>query len=358
MRHRHLKPIAFAATLLVVVVGSLAARWRLAAPPPAVESPPPILVIDSRALDFGDAWASGRVEWKLPIRNVSDSEATLVSLLGNCSCVSMKPLPLRIEAGGTAVLHLELDLTNWCAADPDDIQQYRINLVGTVRTTEGDRPVGWVLEGRTKHAARPNPRMVDFGRVWPPQLPAERSVDIRPSLQVGPVRAEVIDDSTGGVTAEVRSTPEGSQLFVRLNRAVVPGRYRCAVRLSSTTVDGASVPGVLLPVEWDVLGEVQPDTPEVALGPQPVGSVHEQTVVFTSLADRSFRITGASGGDGTRVEVPSPGPGSSLAVRVIQRIERTGDQTAEFTVSGTTAAGEEFRVRFRVLYYGLNPSTP
>ncbi|HEX4607594.1 MAG TPA: hypothetical protein VH092_05250, partial [Urbifossiella sp.] len=261
---------------------------------------------------------SARFEWKLPIRNTSDSPATLVNLFGNCSCVSMKPLPLRIEPGTTAVLILELDLTNWCSAAPDDSQAYRINLAGVVRTAAGEHQVGWVLEGRAKHSLRPNPRLVDFGRVWAPSLPLERVIDLRPSSQVGPVRADIADDPTGGITAEVRPAPGdptggitaevrpapgGSRLHVRLNRVAVPGRYRCEVRLSPATPGGEPLPAVRLPVEWEVLGEIQPDTHFVDCGPRPVGSVSEQTVTLSSLADRPFRITGAeSGRGGTKLE--------------------------------------------------------
>ncbi len=305
----------------LVVAGSLAARWYPSRSPHHIVLPPPVLSIDPGALNFGEVWATERVEWSLPIVNRSDTEATLVSLMGDCSCVAMSPLPLRIEPGATANLALTLDLTSFCAASADDSRPYQIRLSGVVQTAGGEQPVEWILEGRARYSVRPTLRSVDFGRRWSPSLPLERTIDLRPSPHVGVIRAEVLGDPTGGVSAEVRAGAEGAGLLVRLNRVPPPGRYRCVVRLSPVGRGGEPLAEVRIPVEWEMLDEIQPDAPVVEFGPQPTGTVAEQVVTLSSLAGRPFRITSLDGGRTARLEPSSTGPDSVVRVRVVQRIE-------------------------------------
>ena len=50
----------------------------------------PSLVVDERALDFGEQWEQSRFEMVLPVRNESSHHIS-ADLISSCSCTSVNP---------------------------------------------------------------------------------------------------------------------------------------------------------------------------------------------------------------------------------------------------------------------------
>jgi hypothetical protein len=341
--------------------GTLTGRWLRGVKPPTPEPADTGLHIDPSRLDFGEVWATERFDWKLPVRNTADSDATLETLTGDCSCLSVEGLPLRVGGGETGSLTLRLDLTRRCMGvgpEPFAPIPYPIKLRGTVRVGETTHEVGWELTGRVKPAILLGRRGIDFGRLWNPTLPLERSVMVRtaPGVSIGSVEVE----DSPKITASLRPAAGAGEyeLTVRLDSWAPPGRYQAAVRLVPVARAGGSPGAVRLPVEWESLHEVQPDTSILEFGAHPLGSACEQTLTLTSLAGKPFRVTRCetASGSGMQADTPPPEPAASVTVRVRQRVDRPGDQVGELTISGVTAAGEPFAMKCRTHYFGVSPA--
>lgn len=359
MTWRRIALLILVALGTVAAAGRLAGWWSWAGKRAPADPPPAELAVAPHSLDFGEVWATDRFDWKLSLRNTTDSAVTLETLTGDCSCLSVDGLPLRLGGGEAGQLALRLDLTRRCMGvgpQPFAPIDHPIRLSGTVRVGEATRAVNWVLSGRVKPAVLFDRRGIDFGRLWNPSLPLERTVTVRtaPGIHLSAVEVE----DSGKLTARLQPTAKAGEyeLGVRLGEWAAPGRYRAAVRLAPVARSGESPGVVRLPVEWEALHEIQADTALLEFGAQPVSSTSEQTLTLTSLAGKPFRVTKCETGSGMHADPPPSEAATSISLRVTMRAGQPGDQTGEVTVSGMTAAGEPFVVKYRTHYCGINPT--
>ena len=73
-------------------------RLVILPPPP---SPPltPLLFVSPTSLDFGEAWETDDHLVKLPIKNLSTQELTIVDFVTSCDCSRIEPKKLTIPPG-------------------------------------------------------------------------------------------------------------------------------------------------------------------------------------------------------------------------------------------------------------------
>jgi hypothetical protein len=356
MSRRRIALLILAAIGTAVAAGPLTGWWSWPGKKAPAEPLAERLIVPQN-LDFGEVWATDRFDWNLPIQNATGSEVTLESLTGDCSCLSVDGLPLRVGGGEVGQLALRLDLTRRCMGvgpQPFAPIAHPIKLRGTVRLGETSHEVNWVLSGRVKPAVLFGRRGIDFGRLWNPSLPLDRSVTVRtaPGIHLAPADVE----DSGKITAQLRPTVSAGEyeLAVRLDQWAAPGRYHAAVRLVPVARPGESPGVVRFPVEWESLDEIQTDTATLEFGAQPVGSTREQTLTLTSLAGRPFRVTKCETGSGMQTEPPPSEPATSITLRLMQRVECPGEQTGELAVWCVTAAGEAHVVKCRMHYVGVS----
>ncbi len=338
--------------------GTLTARWLARSVP--LPSPPEQLglSIEPQGLDFGEVWATSHFEWNLPVRNDSGSEASVQSLLGDCSCVTAGSFPVRIGAGESKTIKLYLDLTKRCmgrGADPFAAVPHPIKLSASVIIQNTHRQFNWALDGRVKPVVLPSAREIDFGRLWnAPSLERSVPLHLAPGIEV---RAAKLVGEGYGLVPEIRRGDKTSELVVRLPSLGPPSRYKCEVQIIPVTRTGEPIDLPPIPVNWEVLHEVQPDTTTVDFGVLTVGAVSEKTLTLSSLNGKPFRVTrcqiDAPGG-----AVAAPEPATSLPVLVSRRIDRTGDQTGEVHIEGVTDTGASFTIKCRTHYFGVNPASP
>jgi hypothetical protein len=329
MLRRNRVILGCAAIILAALAGRFAAGWANAAKVSQVTPPDP-LHASPGSLDFGEAWASERFDWAITVVNASDSEATLDNLTGDCSCVSIDHLPLTLGPGETGRLPVHLDLTRVCMGrgpEPFAPVPFAVSLRGTIRSGPMNREVVWRLTGGVKPAVLLERRGIDFGRLWNPALPIEKSVMVRTAPGLGAPTIAWADDHDPGATIRLEPTPtSGSHtVVVRLAGCGPPSRYRKMVRVAAGS-------GVLrFPVEWEVLHEIQPNSPVVEFGSCPVGMVCEQSLTLTSLANRGFRVTRCDGTAGLSADMMTAEMGPSVTVhpsRSRRRIESTSPATS------------------------------
>jgi hypothetical protein len=133
------------------------------------------------------------------------------------------------------------------------------------------------------------------------------------------------------------------------------GRYTAEVKLSPVSRTGKVAPPVHIPVEFDILGDVQPDAPVIAFGCCKVGDNAEGHVILTSLSGRSFRVTKQNTDlpDSMELVPDNPdGPAQSFTVRL--RVTAVGDRTGTLRFSGQDADGKPFEAVIEVRWFGTN----
>ena len=70
------------------------------------------LEVEAKDLNFGEVWAQDRLEWNVPIRNVSGEDVEIVDLRFSCDCTTIERKSLLISAGSSAEMRLALDLAS------------------------------------------------------------------------------------------------------------------------------------------------------------------------------------------------------------------------------------------------------
>jgi hypothetical protein len=357
-RYKAITLLALAAVLCAAVAGTVLGRWLKPNRPVDAQ---PILVIDANYLNFGEVWATNQFEWRLPLRNNTQSELTLESLTGDCSCLLVNPLPLRIASGQEAQVTLRLDLTRRCmgvGADPFASIPHPIQLRAAVRYGETTQDLNWLLEGRVKPAVILSKRRLDFGRLWDPPSKIERSVALRTAPGVE-IQSFSLEGGAGRLSAELRQTSSFQpELVVCLAPLVAPGQYQGEVQVIPVTDTGELLGAVRLPVEWENLQEIQAETTTLDFGVHPVGSKTEQTLALISLSGNPFSVTdcrshGNTGADIVRDRLEAT---DSVRVTVRQQVEHLGDVHGEIRLLGVTASGDPFTITCRTRYYGTGPA--
>ncbi|MBX9583962.1 MAG: hypothetical protein K2X87_26990 [Gemmataceae bacterium] len=340
-------------TLLVALVaaGALFGFQRRSARTPAVAAEPDRVVAEPRSLDLGEVWESDKFEWPVTVRNLGAEPVRVSSLTAACSCVGSASSTVEVPPGEARPLPFVLDLRETCAsAEPAAVRDVKLPLGVSVDPADAQPRSRWVVRGRVRSAVHVSARAIDLGRYPAGSAPRSRVVRIRELVPLSDLTAD-----TDSPALAVRLKPAGSaalDLVVEPHANLPPGRYQAEVLIRPTTAAGTAPPPTRLPVEFEVLDDVQPDAPAVLLGPRPVGEVAEGTVTLRSFAGHALRdVTWTT--DGPEVEV-RPGDGDGTFV-VRSKVARPGDQAGRVRFAGT-AGGRPFVVSVEVRYYGLGGS--
>jgi hypothetical protein len=341
------------AVVAAATAGTLTARWRSQTPFRTSEQQPVSLYIDPKYLDFGEVWETDRFQWRVPVHNVGMESVHILAKSRSSSCAQDLD-PEILLPGQCRELRFEFDLRPVCAA-----QEHR-----SLRAVELPLPIAiatrthrqaWVLRGRVRSTLIVPTKLIDLGRAVVTSAPRCREIPIRALAEV---RELLVAFDERFVYADFEAIDASNWNFrVKPAWGLSVGRYDTAVELKPILTSGEAAPSIRIPVEFELIGDVQPDSPIVALGAHPVGSTVESGVSIRSFSGRSFTFDGWSVVPPGDCEVIPIGSGTSTHQFTIrQRVTQSGDHDCWLTFTGRDADGHPFTLAMAIRYYGLSAS--
>lgn len=322
------------------------ARHAQPAPP---ETERPALTIDPRHLNFGEVWETDRFEWTVPVQNEADLPLRVAPLNNSCGCVGLFASEV-IPPNGTTPIKFVIDLRERCASvEPKATRDVSIQVSLGGDAASRVKEIGVELRGRVKSALLVPAKLIDFGLLPPTANLPTRVVPIRALRELSDIAVAV---DRGSVSAELKPVVPGQwELFVRPTAPLVVGRHEAKVTLAPTTQAGEKVPPVVVPVAFDVLHDIQPDTSTVVLGAARVGETVSGTFTISSQSGYQFVPPTCAGA----ILVNELGvPRASHTFRVERTVEGTGNGSEIVTVRGRAGDGTLVDVRIELKWYGLN----
>ncbi|HET6572018.1 MAG TPA: DUF1573 domain-containing protein [Fimbriiglobus sp.] len=344
-------------TLILIPPACYAAYWlgTLVAGPGSVPTQLPNvggLHIDAKYLDLGEVWETPEHVAVVPVQNVSSAPITVAEFATSCDCSGVEPKSVTLQPGQRADLTVKLDLTHRLP--------YQFGLARRPVTVRID-PVfggdyapstGWELKAVVRSRVSVNATRLDFMDLCTHAgTPASRTVRATAHVPLARLEAVAVPNA-----AAVRVTPEPSgelDIVVTPDPGLPVGPFRFEVRTTAVTPDGVAHRCATIPV----CGEMQPAT-RVTPGVVLLG---ERAVNSTAEAEVIVRLPGV-GWSVERIEVESldtvvkkvdSDADGTQRYRVVQRIARTGDQTAAIDFVVRRPGGEVGKVDATVCYYGL-----
>lgn len=315
------------------------------------------LEVSSTDLDLGEVWETDRLVKRLPIRNRGSESVRVATLTSGCSCVSPESASVVIAPGSTGELDITLDLRNTCAsARPGEPRDVRLPLALAVDPSSASFNTALEFRGRVKPVVVGVPRAVDFGRTPVVGQPEARAASVRACVDLASLG---VTTDHPAVVAEIKpgAQPREWDLAIRRATGLPPGRYSATVEIKPVLVSGGALPPVRVPVAFDLLADVQPDSPTLSLEPCAVGSVAEGRVTLNSLSGRPFRIEGWTTDPASHLEViPGEPVGVARSFTVRNRVVSSGESVGRVTFTGQDADARPVREVVEVRAYGLtNP---
>lgn len=316
-------------------------------PPPNPEQP--ALTVDPAHLDFGEVWETDNFEWAAPVRNHTASPVQVSAYSSSCSCVAAASKAV-IPSGGTTPLTFRIDLraTRCLGTEQQAVRDAKIQVALGRDTSPTEKPVGVELRGRVRSALAVSARAIDFGRFAATVTPQPRVVALR-----GLVALRSLDVAVEGpsVVAELKGAgPDKWELHVRPTSSVV-GRHEAKVKLTPTTATGERVPAITIPVAFDVLHDIQPDSSLVPLGAGRIGETLSGMLTVSSLSGRPFPLPTCESGVATSAEPAQ----ASHTFKIERTVAATGNHVVPVVVRGRDADGRPFELRVEVQWYGVSP---
>jgi hypothetical protein len=258
-----------------------------------------------------------------------------------------------VPPGQTAPLTFRIDLRQQCiGVEPKAVRDAKIRVTLGRDSSATEKPVSVELRGRVKTAVVVEARSVDFGRFPATAAAKTRVIPVRSLIAL----RELAVSTDGAITADLKSPDGGKwELHVRPNAALV-GRYEASVKLTPTTAAGEVVPAVTIPVAFDVLHDIQPDSPFVPLGTGRVGETLRGTFTVSSLSNRPFAVPTCEVKEGSvRATAAATAPHTSYTFEVERKVAAVGNHTCPVIVRGVDAAGLPFEFRTEAQWYGVMP---
>jgi hypothetical protein len=271
----------------------------------------------------------------------------------SCACVPATSTGV-IPPGATAPLTFRVDLhaTRCARAESQAVREVKIQVALGRDASPPAKPIVVELRGRVKSAIVVPARSIDFGRFPATATAKPRVIPIR-SL-VG-LRELAVSAEGLSVAVDLKQLAiDKWELHVQPATAAV-GRHETKVKLTPTTSADEKASPITVPVVFDVLHDIQPDTSLVPLGYGRVGETLSGTLTIVSLSGRPFARPTCDVKEVSVQTATATAPQVSHTFRFERTVAATGNQTAPVIVRGSDADGQSFELRVEVQWYGLAP---
>jgi len=276
-----------------IVIGQLGFSWFAPVQDAAIAgSAPKFLVVEPESSDFGEVWASNRLEHNLKITNISHNPVTLESFQGDCSCmVSSDVWPMRFGAGETRTINLNLDLTRVIPSNDLQVVPYQLKLTGAVESEGARSPIRWELTGRIKPAIHIDPQQIQIGIQSINKANIEKSISVDVADNI--VRLEC--DGRANWFGKVRTdpTPGSSRRYL----VSLTPRPKQTPRIISDKVgiyaidrSGRRVSSQEVSIGGEFVSDVMPVPRTIQHGRQKLNETLEETFRLETLTGTAFKV--------------------------------------------------------------------
>jgi hypothetical protein len=155
------------------------------------------------------------------------------------------------------------------------------------------------------------------------------------------------------VTVErLRTGTEGYAIHVGPRKTLPVGPFRESLRIVPCLGGGKELPALVLPVDGEILPDIQASPPSLAFGVQALGADVRESFTLTSRTGSAFAVRSIqASGEGVSVSQRAD-PAGGVAYVVRQKVLKPGDRRGEISLEVRAADGVTEKVTVEVIYYG------
>ena len=279
-----LLPAVFFAAVLAWTVRNASAQEQ--GPAGEGSKAPPKIVVEKMKFDFGEVWASTKIEHAWAIRNEGGSILRIISVKPSCGCTVLKNYDREILPGEAGKLPIVMDTSHLRSKvrkivqvrsnDPENAE-ITLDIAGTVKQRIGVEPA----------------RGGSFGRIKPNEV-VKRTLTLKNNTD-NPVELSLMTPRAGSFEMELTETKPGQSWELKL-RTAPPYREqynRAQVRLKTNL---AEQPVVEFPASVYVLPKVE-ISPSTVIIPRAMPQPRKQPVRVTFNTDESYKVLSATADD-------------------------------------------------------------
>lgn len=307
-----------------------------------------VLSVPPDMLDFGEAWVQPDFAWTLPVTNTSSHPVEVAKIVTSCSCTSVEPEAFVVDVGETVPVHLTLDLRKQAPEGGEPMRRFEVTIAAVV--ADSDSRIEWSLSGVTKSRIEVTPGSIALGRWSEREQPTPRVLRVSLLQPTSTLTAECPCEFVD-VSVTIGDQPIGNADEYELQmlaKSASVGSIDSELQLHAIAADGSPFPAYRIPVNGQVVRDVQPIRPSETLGVLTAGSRFQTRVELRSLTDSEFEVlTATCSGEGVQVQAE---PGSSTVFNVSGVTNGLGmqDIDIQFTVRHTD--GDSYPITVPIRY--------
>jgi hypothetical protein len=313
-----------------------------------------VLVVPDAALNFGETWEDKAFRWELPIENTTSVDVEVVRFMTSCSCIAVQPEAFVIPAHGTKKVELRIDLTRRSDSEKEAAERASDIRIAPVLRSSGLQQ-GWTVRGRVRSEFMLSQRSIDFSAVRGNAFPS-KVVEITPLRELDDLKVKCDPDSLLVKIVRLSSAPTKFQLHMSPRDNLPDGYFHSRAQLIAVR-KGSESPGLLLPVQGNVMSDVLVVPARVAFGVKALGQEREQTIVVQSRNGRPYEILAYSVDSADMILAPRRQAAMDgvqiFSLRVY--VSKKGDQhqVVRFTVLSEVST-KPFFIDLPVSYFGVD----
>jgi len=297
------------------------------------------LRIADKYLDFGEVWEQEALKLTLPVTNTSARQIRIAGFRTSCSCTSIEPQELTIEAQSTHSLALTLNLTRSEPLTELAVKDFAVHIRPIILDEPAALTFYWQIHGRIKYGIITHPSSLDFGEIVEGRPLSIPRLLVKYDKHIN--RIEKLYESPGcpvQITKQINGDNECS-FELSLSKNLPKGFFSSRVDLGAFSESGSQLSTLRLPISGTIVERVHliPDT--ISCGAVRIGEESQATVVLQSRFDMPFEVE--------EIEIPN-----SKSTRIQAVGERSGGNRFTYHVTTTPVSfgAHTEIVRFHIRY--------
>lgn len=320
----------------------------------------PLLFVSLSSLDFGEAWETDDHLVKLPIKNLSTQELTIVDFVTSCDCSKIEPKTLTIPPGQSREILVHLNFKAKLVKDRSAaIRDFQAVLEPVLKSSDhSSKPQRWIIRGRVRVPLSWEAAQLKFGQHSErsqPLLP--RTITITALTPLSKLTATTTSLQFEAKVAPVPETPGCYQLTLSPKTILARASYHFEVLLNAEREGGERLPVNKLPVGLSIVGDLQASPHVILLGAKSAGELAEDCVTLASLTGQTFEVMKVST-EGVGLTAEKLTNVKETAFQIRQRIAPPGVYTNWLSIQVRSGNAQEETLRIAVRYQSINTSVP
>lgn len=352
------------ALLVIAALALMLGWWKYFPAPGLISLVRPILVVSPESLNIGTVAEQDKLEWDLPISNVSAHAVTISRFERECYCTKIQPESLTIPAHTTSTVHFTIDPTNLAPASTTELDQREINIgisinVRAIIQEDGRVSAGhvdWRLTAMMQQYLTVLPRKVSI------DTPIVRESEFSPILiQVTsrePVKGLQLRSSSSDFVLNMLTRDDSTRQTFEITVTPVPtiplGRIECDLFITPVLADGTLGHRKTVPIIGTVVEDIALVPPRFNFGRIQLGLLSSGEVTISSRTNKPFVIQSQ-----TPHKIALSPRSSEPSSKHVLKISITPDvygQTSFDTLFSVkyTSSEREFPVKLNCAYLGID----